>query len=244
MTDQPVALKNSGIRFITLLFAGLGLLTAAAIIFLAVTILSVSTRQRPAEEVKAQKGTETFRVESVESVQGQDLFAIIVAAANQDGGSISYTKSTRSIHQRNIILMNRSTGATRRIFPNNQHRMLGYRFLPSGEGATNFDDTSVTVVDHDSDYRSQKNAVALFYAVQISDVNEHDGLPPTRSLLIGTIATAKQGIVLSGVDGIEQMWMAKPNQLGLLVREKMRLIYHIIDIPTLKIVATRPVDVD
>ncbi len=49
---------------------------------------------------------------------------------------------------------------------------------------------------------------------------------------------------MAGIDGVDLSWMDSPTRIGLIVREKLRLSYRIVDIPSFKVVENRPIAID
>lgn len=71
--------------------------------------------------------------------------------------------------------------------------------------------------------------------------------PPSggsSELIIGTVSTGRQAVVMRGIEGIDSMWMQSPTAIGMLVREKLSLYHRIIDIPAMKVVQSKRIAVD
>jgi hypothetical protein len=77
-----------------------------------------------------------------------------------------------------------------------------------------------------------------YYAVT---VRRKDGA--LQDLLVGNLADGSQAWLLGGIDGVDRMWMISPTRLGVLMRQGLKLQYRVIDIPALKLIGAKPVDI-
>jgi hypothetical protein len=226
-------------RWLVWLFAVLGVLGAVAAIFLAVVVNGAFRQREPALVADAQ-GAEQFAIGNIGSVPGRNLLVVEIGRAASGGGSGSVKVYDND--RRNILLLDQSSGATRRILSDNKGRILEYGFLPAAITSPKGNVDELTFDD-----ASEKNPAA-YYAVQIAEPKpekptaDYDGTL-TLSLLIGTIDSAHQGIVAKGLEGIDKMWMLNATQIAMIVREKKTLYYRIVDIPTLKIVKSTPINI-
>ncbi|MBC9034145.1 hypothetical protein IAG41_17285 [Sphingomonas sp. JC676] len=221
------------------IFAGVGLLAAAAVIFIAVTILAWNTHQvRDPAPIQGKAATEAFAVAEVNPLIGTGINEIVIATEASIGrGGGAYSSSGRSgeADERNVVLLDKATGANRKLLADNRRHIAARYYLPALAGPeepTN-DEYEVTGADG-----KQVKPPRAYYVLRVEAV---DG--KSEDILIGDLATGQQAFVLTGIDGVDRLWMQSPTRLGLLMRQGRKLYYRAIDIPTLKVVAAQPVDI-
>jgi hypothetical protein len=49
---------------------------------------------------------------------------------------------------------------------------------------------------------------------------------------------------MQGIDGVDTIWMKSATQIGLIVRERLGLYYRIVDVPSLKVVQSKRIEID
>jgi hypothetical protein len=222
-------------HWIVWLFAFVGLLGILAFVFVVAIAFTPSGRYQPAK-VAGKKAEETFTVGNAYSLKGTDLVRMDIAASNGRGGSFSGGSQS---DMRNILLLDRRTGASRRILPDNSRRISRALFLPAqvDSGAV---DPDGYALPGESGAPDGKRSPAAYYLLQL----EHPGDRGLQDVLVGRLSDGKQAFVMTGIDGVDSSWMDSPTRLGLIVREKLRLSYRIVDVPSLKVVENRPIAID
>ena len=229
MSVEPApARPGKGPHWIIWIFAIVGLLGVAAFIYIAATILSVESRGPPPAEVVGEGPEPSFVVSSVQLLEGSNLLQINIAA--RAGGRTalgSYSGGGEDL--RNIILLDRTSGATRRILPDNGRHIAQSWFLPAQA-----DILVPPAGDRIADSERPPPPPA-FFALLVARP-EHDDL---FDLLIGTLADGGQGYAMQGLEGVESVWMQTPSRIGFIVRERLNLYYRIVDIPTRRVVLSR-----
>jgi hypothetical protein len=237
MTEpDPAAPRQGKGRWLFWLFAGLGVATALAIIWLALAV-GTGFRSREPALVAAADPAEVFEVGQVDPLTGTDLIAITITGSRESAG-LGSVKSGYA-DRRNVLLLNRTTGETRRIMPDNRTRITEIAWFPArgDEGASATGQAAAAARAAMDDRRGFPPA---YYALQLR--RSTDDIE-TLGLLVGTLATGKQGVVMEGISGIEQSWMIDSEHLGLIVRENRALFFRVIDIPALKQTESRKIEI-
>lgn len=228
--DEAAAPRRPRAHWIVWLFALVGLAGVVALIVLATVVSNAFDRHRPAQ-VAGTKAEETFTVQSVHALPGTHIIQMEVGTPAPSG---SYSGSGSDM--RNILLLDRRTGASRRILPDNSRRIRQSRFLPArAEPGTATADDELLMGGQGGERQP-----AAYYLLEV----EHQGDKDLEDLLVGRLADGKQAVVMSAIDGVDLTWMDSPTRLGLIVREKLRLHFRIVDIPSLKVVESRPIAID
>lgn len=222
-------------HWIVWLFAAVGLAGILCLIFLTVMIIGLD-RPREAAKVADQKSQTVFVVGGPEDLAGTNLMHLAVSASTGRGSGYSGGRDD----QRNVLLIDKMSGASRRILPDNAHRIVSEHFLPA----------KAEVPDKPRDDGSDaalmgkpapsKTAPIAYYML----VLEQGKGSELQQILVGTLAGGRQGVVMEGLDGVDNVWMQGPTQIGLLVRERLGLYYRVVDIPSLKVVQSRRIVID
>ncbi len=239
MADEGEKPKRAA-RWLFWGFAAVGALAALAVIGLAVLVLGFALHNPPGQPATvagagAPGQSEAYSVQSVDEVRGTDLLQIAIGV----GDSRSEPYSSRGPNdQRNLILLNRSTGDSRRLLQDNSRHIDAVSFFPAVAEGTAEETNPNDVAPRDDEAKKTPPPAFAYYALT---VRQKEGLQ--RDLLVGDLASGKQGFVLSGIDGIDRMWMLSPTRLAVLLREKLKLHYRVIDLPSLKMVTARPIDI-
>ena len=223
------------VHWIVWLFALVGVAGILAFISLVAMLGRTYGPDQPAK-VAGRKAEETFTVSGVQRLEGTGLMQLEIAASEGGGGSYS-SGGERDV--RNVLLLDRHTGASRKILPDNSRRVIHSLFLPAQA-----DDKSQVAGDDlplpgESD-ASRAARPRAYYLLRI----EQKGSRDLEDILVGRIADGKQAFVMSGIDGVDATWMDSPTRLGLIVRERLGLYYRIVDMASLKVVENRPIVVD
>lgn len=218
-------------------FVVLGVLAAIALVWLMVMLLDLGggSREQP---VMARAGDERrFTVGQIEPLEGTSLIAIQISAIDH-GGSISKGYGS---DQRNLLLLDRNTGQSRRILPDNAKRITGLRYLPDGNAPAPMPGERDREVrsDEDSPTKASRKA-ARYYVFELADPNRPD---KGHDLMVGLLASGKPVPVLRGIDGIDHLEMLNDNRASIIVREKGQLHFKVLDLPASKITEDHLIDI-
>ena len=213
------------------LFAVVGLLGVVAVIALAAMVMGFDGNYEPPRVAGAENPEVVFSLGQAEPIDGTELVSVEVAASRGRGGSYSGSRDD----VRNLLLIDRRSGASRKLLPDNRRRIARSRFLPAmAEPPENVD------VELMAGQRKASSAPAAYYVLTV----ENAETPKLHDVLVGTLESGRQGYVMQGLDGVDHLWMHSPTQIGMIVREKLGLYYKLVDIPTLKVVASRRIPID
>ncbi|MBR0552658.1 hypothetical protein [Stakelama marina] len=250
MAEEQAVRSPSVIRWVLWGFAGVGVLAAIAMIYVALQVVSFErSQQRKPAKVTTEKTEETYAVADVRDIPGTRFAEIAIATADSVSDSGSYSSRKGDIDQRNVLLLDKTSGESRKLLPANSRRIVDIRFFPAaadaqpvadqGDAPADNPDAAPSVVEVVTDGAGQKQPPAAYYVIQ---VRQKDG--PEEDVLVGNLDTGRQKFVLKNVDGIDKMWMQSPTRLAILMRQGQKLIYRAIEVPELKVVAERPVEID
>jgi hypothetical protein len=225
MNEQPSPpLARSRSRWLVWAFASIGVAAALAVLFLAVMVSSEFNRRPPAQVAAEAKG-EVWVVDDVSQLVGTDYVTVAINGPNGRAGSGSIKGGYDD--QRNLLLIHQKTGEVHRLLPDNRTRIADIRFAPAaaaGSGSSKYDNSDMSSKDHPPAY----------YAVQLAR-GEDKGI----DLLIGQLAGFRQIVIMQGLDGIDRIWMIDDHQMGLILRDKDRLYFRVVDIPAQKVVRSQ-----
>jgi hypothetical protein len=171
-----------------------------------------------------------FAVTGAQPLVGTNLVQIDIGTSRADYDGGSFSSSGNSGERRNILLLDRTTGAARRLLPDNGRRIAQAYFLPA--------QTDYSATPSETDAPSGVDAPPpAFFVLLVAQAERRDRF----DLLVGSLAGPEQSFVMQAIEGVDGVWMQSPTRIGLLVRERLNLFYRIIDVPTLRVVQARRV---
>lgn len=213
------------------ILAAIGLL--AVLGFGAYLLALTTTERRAPAKVEAKGAKQVFAVAAVNPLHGTNLTEILIAT---DGsitrGDGSYSRA--SADERNVILLDKASGANRKLLPDNTRQIIERIYLPAAAGASS--DENVQLVDAAG---NKVDPPLAYYLLRVSAAGGN-----AEDVLVGDLASGHQAVVLTGLDGVDKVWMQSPTRVALLLRQNRKLVYRAIDIPTLKVVVAHPVEID
>jgi len=229
-------------RMLVWIFAGVGLLAAVAVIWLVAMLIGTGRFDRSDDPAPvAVKGQTTpFSVQDVRDVRGTGLVQLAIGIPGK-GGRVSYSSSSgHEFDLRNVILLDKATGVSRRLLADNRRGIVEFVFLPAVAETDGAELPADQYVDAAAEETSGKKLEppSAYYVLAVQHV-EGKG----QDVLVGNIAGARQAFLLKNIDGIDRMWMLTPTRLAMVVREGMAVHYKVIDVPALKLVLARPVEI-
>lgn len=228
---QPAASRKA--RWLVWAFAALGVMTALAMIWLVVMLSGTGFRREPAV-VKADKPGETYAVGSVEALAGTNLIAIEIESVDVERGYGSI-KSGMGEDVRNVLLLDRNTGDSRRLLPDNRQQIASIFYLPA-EAQTGNEDDRVAATGSGT----KRILPPAYYLIQLSVKR---GEKNSISLLVGPLAGDQPTTVMEGLDGVERRWMLDSRRLALIVREGSQLYFRVIDMIDHKVLQSRKIEI-
>jgi hypothetical protein len=207
----------------------LGLILLAVIVFILVSPRrDAARRDAVAGVVDGGTPDAQLRVTQARPLAGTNLVEIDIGTGGYRGDSFS--SSGGSGEQRNILLLDRTTGASRRLLRDNGRTIDQAWFLPAQANyAVSSSDVTTSPPGEDPP--------PAYFVLLVAQAEHRDRL----DLLVGSLAGPEQRFVMEGIDGVDAIWMQSTTQIGLLVRERETLFYRIVDIPTLRVVQQHPV---
>lgn len=241
MTDTARQGWTAG-KILTWVFAGVGLVAALAVIWLALMVAGIGGphRDRESAKVAVEGEAEPFSVQDVRDVHGTGLVQIAIGVAGRGGGKIASSGSSYEFDHRNLILLDKATGTSRRLLADNHRRIVEFRFLPASAAIDSADHGAEEYLIEADDEASDKKVKppAAYYVLVVRQAGSM-----RQDILVGNIADGRQDFLPKNIDGVDRIWMLNPTRLALVVREGMKVHYKVIDVPTLKLVLSRPVEI-
>ena len=215
-------------HWIVWMFALFGLAGVGAVIFIAAVVLSFDGPREPAR-VAGERPEESFTVRDAEPLRGTNLIRIEIAAETGRRGS-GYSSGGMT-DLRNILLLDRVSGATRRLLPNNGRRIERSYFLPAQADFAPENHADLA----NAGQENEEEPPPAYYVLLVEQPERDDRF----DMLVGTLASGEQNYVMAGLDGVDSVWMHGPATIGFVVRERLNLYYRIVDIASLRVVQSR-----
>lgn len=220
-------------------FAGLGVLAAAAVIFLAVMLLREREHAPAPAPVEAKAPGARFAVAEVNALAGTRFNEIVIATEASIGARGESYSSGGPVDDRNIILLDKATGANRKLLADNSRHLSARYYLPALAGPEEPTNGDYLVASENLAEGGKPVLPPRAYYVLVVDAADRK----SQDVLIGDLRTGQQAFVLTGIDGLDRLWMQSPTRMGILMRQGKKLQYRAIDLTTLKPVAAQAVDI-
>lgn len=186
----------------------------------------------PQAKIAARDPKQSFAVAGVIALRGTNLDEIVIATESSIGRNEAYS-SGGGTDERNVILLDRTSGASRKLLPDNSRRILDREYLPGAAGEVPDENAPVVA---DGAKKPEPPFAYYVFSVRAGD--------DKQDVLVGDLASGRQAFLLTGIDGVDKVWMQSPTRVALLMRQGRKLFYRAIEIPQLKVVAARPVEID
>lgn len=221
------------------LFAVVGLCGVVAMIVIAAAISQIGRgRDREPAPIAAKDPGERFAIASVDQLPGTNLAQVVIATERSIGsaGGSSYSPRGGSLDERNLLLLDKATGISRKVLADNGRQIVARHMLPAVAGVWQHDDQLETMAD------AEGKARTLPVSYYLLRIRAPGGGP--EDVLLGDLRTGRQGFILKGIDGVDRIWMQTPTRVAMLMRQGRKLQYRAFEIPELKLVALRPIEID
>jgi hypothetical protein len=241
MIEETKQNQSSGLRWLIWIFAGVGLVGLLAIIFLAVLVEGSFNEPARAPVVTAD-GKEIFSVGQITPLSGSNIIAVDINSGNERGGygSSGISKGSGSGDQRNVLLIDKVTGISSPILPDNSKRIGNISYLSTKSNVTAIGGQYAGAAAVAEGASKDRDKPVAYYLLEIAESKFPDG---PFSLFAGTLATRKQGIVMKNIDTVESLWMLSATEVGMIVREKQVLYFRVVDIPELKLTKSVKIEI-
>ena len=236
-TSPEPAARNRA-HWLVLLFALVGLCGLVAMIVIAVAISSIGGGHREPAPIDAKAPGARFAIASVEEIPGTNLAQVVIAteASIDSAGGSGYSRGSAPLDERNLLLLDKATGSSRKLLADNSRRIVARHMLPAIAGVWQSDDHLEAIVDAEG---KKVDPPVSYYLLRIR--------PPAggpEDVLLGDLKSGRQDFVLKGIDGVDRVWMQTPTRLAMLMRQGRKLQYRAFEVPELKLVAMRPIEID
>lgn len=159
-------------------------------------------------------------LQAMKDIPGTSLVAIWEGIRSS---IVAHDDPQHGIDYRNITILDRATGASRHLLPDQSRRIMGLIFLPgSATGPV---------------YATQLPGGPMAYFLM--SVRTGDGAHD--DLMVGDLRSGRQAFVLLDAGELWRVWMADATHMGLLTHKSGVETYQLIDMTTLKLASKRRV---
>lgn len=220
-------------------FAALGILAALAVIFLAIEFASFDAGRNDPEPINNAGDGPALIVSSVRPITGTPYSEIAIGADGQrTGGSGSSGPGYGEPILRNIVLIDRRDGRSRRLVDGNDRIVRERFYLPAVTDyrAPRNGEAYSPDIDRDPLSEDTDPAPAAYYVIRLRH-QQNDA----EDVLFGVLESGEQRFVLRDIAGVEAIWMQSENVIALIVRKNNMLRYVGVDMTDLRMVADRPI---
>ena len=159
-------------------------------------------------------------------LDGTPLVALFVGYREEESQGTSLFRTTNQPGVRDLILLDTATGASRRLLPSDDRRIMQAQFLATG-------------ADTAKARKSDEPRPAVWYAltVQPNDAAEDDPV----DLVVGRLEDGAQATVMTSLTRVISLSSRDGRTVAALVRIGDRLFYRLIDMEALAVTASSEV---
>lgn len=233
--SPPPAISNPARpvwRWVVWLFAAIGLLAAITVLWL-VAVLFGWQLDRREQAVVAKAGEERlFVVDAIDPLPATSLVAIRIGLLN-DVGKVS---SSYGRELRNVLLLDRKTGSSRRLLPDNTREISDLHFLPGEDQGERFAPSAQ--VGNAPDAKQQRPPRYVFFLLSQPDHRDKGS-----SLMVGPVAAGDPIATLQGIDRIDHFDMVDDSHVALIARQRGQLHFLVLDLAARKVTEDHPIDI-
>ena len=154
----------------------------------------------------------------IDQVEGTRFFTIPIVRV-EHGASGSFSKSYAGSDERNRLIVDSKTGASRKVLPNTDYAIVNWI-----EPTISASDSSEYRAGERSDDRSSG-----LYAAVVRRPGKTDKDAATYDLLLGRFEDGQQAWIARGLSGVEAMWITNEGKLAVVAALGNRGIFRLYD---------------
>ena len=193
--------------------------TIALSIFLACTACGYEPRDNgQPDQVGHDRTGAALTYGGIDQVKGTRFFTVPIVRV-EHGSSGSFSKRYAGSDERNRLIVDSTTGASRKVLPNTDFTIVNWI-----EPTVTASDSSEYRVDARSDDRSSG-----LYAAVVQRPGRTDKDPATYDLLLGRFEDGKQAWVARGLAGVEALWLTPDRKLAMVAATTKGGIFRLYD---------------
>ena len=157
----------------------------------------------------------------IDQLEGTRFFTVPIVRVEHGESGGSFTKAYAGGDERNRLIVDSTTGVSRRVLPNMDYSIVNW-IEPNVE--TTKSDESRTNSNHPAEQRSSG-----IYAAVVKRPGRTDKDPVTYDLLFGRFEDGQQTWVAKGLSGVEAIWLTPDQKLALVAATPKGGIFRLYD---------------
>lgn len=159
----------------------------------------------------------------IDKVEGTRFFTIPILRGDGSKGGGSFSGSYRGSDERNRLIVDSATGASRKVLPNADFEVVNW-IEPTGK----ISDSVSDAVDEAIGDQSSTSASGLYAAV-VKRPGRAEKDPSTYDVLLGRFDDGKQVWIARGLAGVQAAWITGDGKLAMVAAIGDRGIYRLYD---------------
>jgi hypothetical protein len=181
-------------------------------------------RGQPQQVVKDRAGN-IYTFGDVDQVAGTRFFTVPILRSNGNDDGGAFSSDGRGDDQRNRLIVDSSTGASRRVLPNQNLQIVNWlepAAEPQNQGELQLSE-------------SAKGKVSSgLYAAVVKRPGKTTKDRPTYDVLLGRFDTGQQAWIASGLSGVQSLWITPDHRLAMVAATASGGIYRAYDPATFR----------
>lgn len=174
------------------------------------------------EQIAKDRAGNTYTFGEVDLVEGTRFFTIPILRTNGNGGGGSYSSGGPNQDERNRLIVDSTTGASRQVLPDQNLEIVNWlepTTEPNGAIRPELPGT-------------QSSAPSGLYAAVVKRPGKRDKDPATYDVLLGRFETGQQTWIASGLSGVESLWITPDHKLAMVAATANGGVYRLYDTGT------------
>ena len=175
------------------------------------------------QQIARDKSGVTLTFGNIDKVEGTRFFTIPILRGDGGNGGGSFSGPYRGSDERNRLIVDGSTGVSRRVLPNTDFEIVNW-IEPTGKIS---DDVSYAA---DAAIEDQSSARASgLYAAVVKRPGRTDKDPTTYGLLFGKFEDGTQVWVSRDLAGVEAVWLTPARKLAVVAATAKGGVFRLYD---------------
>jgi len=179
------------------------------------------------QQVAKDRAGNTYTFGDIDQVQGTRFFTIPILRTNEDRAEGTFSSSYRGDDERNRLIIDSATGASRRVLPNQNLQIVNW-FEPTTKPENG------KIIPDDQTEAAQGGIAMGLYAAVVKRLSKSDKDPASYDVLLGRFQNGQQAWIATGLSGVESLWITPDHKLAMVAATNTGGVYRVYDVSTFK----------
>jgi hypothetical protein len=174
------------------------------------------------QQIARDKSGATLTFGSIDKVEGTRFFTLPILRGDSGNGGGSFSGPYRGSDERNRLIVDSSTGISRRVLPNTDFEIVNWI-----EPKSRISNTDIEGIDEAA--AGDDSRPSGIYGAVVKRPVQKDNDPATYDLLFGKFEDGTQVWVSRGVAGVEAVWLTTDHKLAVVAATAKGGVFRLYD---------------